>query len=75
MKQVRLPLGMNYYKEVMAEFKEQAIKHTYFSGMRIIAFENDEDATAFVLQYGGTITSVIGALNKPYVKRLDVWSP
>jgi len=75
MKEVLLPAGVRYYRMIMPALHEQEIKHTYFSGMRIIAFENDEDATAFVLQYGGTITSVIGALNKPYVKRLDVWSP
>lgn len=68
MKEVQLPVEVNYYKGVMQELRSQGIKHTYFSGLRVIAFVEDEDATMFMLRYPATKGSAV-----EYFKKATTW--
>jgi hypothetical protein len=42
-----------FYQEALPWLKGQGSKYTLFSGRNIVAFESDEDATAFMLMFGG----------------------
>lgn len=68
MKELQLPEGIDYYKHILRGFREMGIKHTYFSGLRVIAFENDEDATLFMLQYPATKGTAM-----EYFKKASTW--
>jgi hypothetical protein len=42
-----------YTHNMMSWLRQSEIEHTYFSGKNIIAFISDEDASAFMLVFGG----------------------
>jgi hypothetical protein len=66
MKEIQLPSGVSYLKDLMVILKEQGVEHTYFSGKNVIAFVNDEDASMFMLQHGGNMKSALEEFRKQF---------
>ena len=62
-------MGMREYVYDMRPWlREHNIEHTYFSGKNVIAFSNDEDASAFMLTFGGTRGHVIDEMREKFTK-------
>ena len=72
MKQVRLEAGKaggHYFLDMLPWLKANNCEHTYMSGKNEIVFVNDDDATAFVLAFGGTSGDSIKSLQSQFSRR------
>jgi hypothetical protein len=72
MKQIRLTSGTaggHYFMDMLPWLKENKCEHTYMSGKNEIVFVNDDDATAFMLVFGGTKGDSIESLKNNFPSR------
>ena len=59
---------MGYTHEMMAWLREHGIEHTYFSGKGVIAFAYNEDASAFMMIFGGKRSHFVEEMQQKFVE-------
>lgn len=67
MKEIKIPI-MTDHIPMSKWLKENNIGHCWFSGKGIIAFIDDQDASALMLIFGGTMESAIDKFKKQFEK-------
>jgi hypothetical protein len=57
-----------FYKELMPWLIERGCRYTFFSGRNIVAFENNEDASAFMLAFGGKRSYFVEEMQQEFIE-------
>jgi hypothetical protein len=57
-----------YTVDMLAWLRGHNIQYTYFSGRQVMAFVSDEDATAFMMTFGGKRSHFVEEMQQRFIE-------